>query len=766
MQSIVPILHPLKLDRFSIQNILITILIHSTQYFPKTSSTKLLVFIQHAIQSSTTNFHFNLVKEIKHFDFELYRFFLNSIEQVSCIEDLFELMDKSQNLLYDRRENDHWEGEEESIFRLERESYFGLILRRFIIQFEELMFDDLSIVMDQWNEFKKDLEFKISFYNSDEIEVFLHTLGLDIENNKQSMNQEYLESENKEINIYGINTTATNSNHVNESNTIQIGDAILDFDNIIREIEKHFPNIPKIHYLKYLNAMKEKNWNEALDSLHRYFDYFHTITGNEQSNAQSIIASFAGLNLTALYYHFGYYESAVYAIKETIRIAQQKGEEECVSLSLVWLFRLENKNPAVGASQETMKLVRKCIDRCRNLGLPHALVETLLFSAQIMMSKRTEPYDNRTTSEIKNQLPSKLEHVLKEAKLTLTEFNLDSSILQTTETTFSAIWREIGIKELSNVYLSNEFKNGSEESKLVTLVHNAHNLLNNGEIVKSLEKLASFSGNVIKNDYWNKHVYDILFEYNLRRNVISKAKTLISLMKRIASSEDFEYRTMIMWREARLELQLNNTRESTKIIENAIDICKRLNLDSNLTYLLYVDAQIKLRSKLQLQCINSVLEGITICEKRSLLLNLCRFKMLLTEIHIIRDSIFESSKILKEITPFILENGSEEDIGNILILSAKLYKDIRMTEEAFKAFQKIEHYHGMLQSLQLKYSLSHEVFSKEDEKNLIIIHSTLEYNSFNEKNVQLKMSEVASEVLKFEIQEAIYNVSQSFHVNK
>lgn len=152
---------------------------------------------------------------------------------------------------------------------------------------------------------------------------------------------------------------------------------------MVRELESVYPAVAKVHYLRYLHCMKHKDWEGAINSLYRYFDYYYCSQNEKMEKPEGeneMIASYAVLNLAGLHYRFGHYKEALQAIEEAIRIAHQKNEHECLAIATGWMFRLAER---LGYDQEEIEeLIKKCIRRASDLNLPPLLSQSYLASAK------------------------------------------------------------------------------------------------------------------------------------------------------------------------------------------------------------------------------------------------------------------------------------------------------------------------------------------------------------------------------------------------
>lgn len=184
----------------------------------------------------------------------------------------------------------------------------------------------------------------------------------------------------------------------------------------VSEMLRVTPDLPRAHFVRYLNCLLHREYQGAVDSLHTYFDYCMRSGGPTSSaaiataSAAAVAASggrgnqssaavhasaalgrrrpmmqYAVLNLAALHYQFGHRHEAMLAIQETVRVAQQNGDHVCVVFALTWLFRL-----ASGAGgQETAQLLRRCLARARELGLDHVQGLSHLVTAQYRLQAPT-----------------------------------------------------------------------------------------------------------------------------------------------------------------------------------------------------------------------------------------------------------------------------------------------------------------------------------------------------------------------------------------
>jgi anaphase-promoting complex subunit 5 len=116
--------------------------------------------------------------------------------------------------------------------------------------------------------------------------------------------------------------------------------------------------------------MHSRDFAQALDDLHRYFDMFATGGINVQ---------YAVLNLAALHLHFGHLEEAMHAINETVRVAQQSNDATALAFAVAWLLRVvqaqngtrTTRRTASHDAKEEERMLRRCFSCASEEELPH-----------------------------------------------------------------------------------------------------------------------------------------------------------------------------------------------------------------------------------------------------------------------------------------------------------------------------------------------------------------------------------------------------------
>ncbi|PGG98878.1 hypothetical protein AJ79_08754 [Helicocarpus griseus UAMH5409] len=92
------------------------------------------------------------------------------------------------------------------------------------------------------------------------------------------------------------------------------------------------------HYIKFLDSWKAGDYTSSFDHLHRYFDY--TIQNRDRTFYQ-----YALLNLAILQADFGCHGEAVLAMQESISIARETHDMNCLNFCMSWLYHFGKAFP-------------------------------------------------------------------------------------------------------------------------------------------------------------------------------------------------------------------------------------------------------------------------------------------------------------------------------------------------------------------------------------------------------------------------------------
>ncbi|KAF9157126.1 anaphase promoting complex subunit 5 [Linnemannia schmuckeri] len=110
----------------------------------------------------------------------------------------------------------------------------------------------------------------------------------------------------------------------------------------VYEIQSRMPALAKTHYITCLHAQQMGDFEIAIQSLYRFFDY--CISMQDQ-----VLYQYALLNLAMLHARFSNYDQALIALEETIEMARSQLDQECLSYASNWLNRMTRTIPGTGS---------------------------------------------------------------------------------------------------------------------------------------------------------------------------------------------------------------------------------------------------------------------------------------------------------------------------------------------------------------------------------------------------------------------------------
>uniref|UniRef100_A0A182NHR1 Anaphase-promoting complex subunit 5 n=1 Tax=Anopheles dirus TaxID=7168 RepID=A0A182NHR1_9DIPT len=116
----------------------------------------------------------------------------------------------------------------------------------------------------------------------------------------------------------------------------------------LNEIIRDRHHCSQAYFLSYLNNVRVRDFNSALNALHRAFD--RTPSASAAACAVAAPAAteskeyhYASLNLAILHAEFGHKRQARQCLRECIVLAQEYGDTNCLQLAHCWLAHLEER---------------------------------------------------------------------------------------------------------------------------------------------------------------------------------------------------------------------------------------------------------------------------------------------------------------------------------------------------------------------------------------------------------------------------------------
>ncbi|EFN74692.1 Anaphase-promoting complex subunit 5 [Camponotus floridanus] len=300
-----------------------------------------------------------------------------------------------------------------SLSALHKNSVHGLYVRRMLIFFEKLAFDQ---VVTLYNDLKKYVERKINNpENSDISEI-----------NKQGDSGPY-----KAKTIWGgrqAELLVAQQAHALQTDEHKALPSI-ELQALVQDLLKSTPYNADAHYLSYLNCIRVSDFCGAVDSLYHCFDRLAPLENRSTPEDRSRTFRYAALNLAVLHAQFNHKEIAQYALKEAIKLAQEAGDNVCLQLAHSWVSYLtseEHKGP----------LIERSVGKASLLGITHTTGLSLISHA------------HNYALEAKN--PSLVFDILMKSDMLNCQHSM-SDLMSITFAEKSALWAYYGKTEMASL---------------------------------------------------------------------------------------------------------------------------------------------------------------------------------------------------------------------------------------------------------------------------------------------------------------------------
>lgn len=241
--------------------------------------------------------------------------------------------------------------------------------------------------------------------------------------------------------------------------------------NIISNISLNdLTKFPSIYILKYLIALQKNYYQEALDSLHNYFDYMLTQNGDNYFHISL-------LGLGTFYSYFHNCKSAINAYKEATKVAREYKDTTILNLIMVRVVNFIEEHPEYATNfQVTINQVVRYLKSCSDYESSSVFEHAYKFESLLKMEH------NDSSNEI-------MESSFKYMVIALQNFK-DIKDMGSFSTFFAKLWRYFGYDSLASVYTS---LTSSKPDKLDEMINNAFNNIgrNKGIVDDILTKINS-----------------------------------------------------------------------------------------------------------------------------------------------------------------------------------------------------------------------------------------------------------------------------------
>ncbi|XP_022084224.1 anaphase-promoting complex subunit 5-like [Acanthaster planci] len=346
------------------------------------------------IQSSDMEFQ-DLLMKVKEIDEELSKDLLETLSSINT-SGLSALADFIQSL---HKLLDSNNGQSP----VHRHSILGIFIRRMVLSYDKLSFDQVSALYKSLKAYLSGLEGHLTEGERSKAMMDISTVDdggtmtkdeLDGPRPKNGLTQ--LTQRGSTLNLPSERTFTrqqAESFIAEQARLLQNDDPrALDPSTLqdqIAVLKDTNPDLAETHFLSYLNGLRLSEFCGATDSLHSYFDHLlpragEANSGRDEGTSKSF--RYAALNLAGMHCMFGHREQALLALKEAIRIAHERNDNVCLQHALGWLYRLEKMS-----GEDVSYLLDRSITRSDALNLPYLASLGIQNFAQHKALSSTDP---------------------------------------------------------------------------------------------------------------------------------------------------------------------------------------------------------------------------------------------------------------------------------------------------------------------------------------------------------------------------------------
>mmetsp|Transcript_7381 Transcript_7381/g.11723 ORF Transcript_7381/g.11723 Transcript_7381/m.11723 type:complete len:753 (+) Transcript_7381:132-2390(+) len=488
---------------------------------------------------------------------------------------------------------------------LEKKSPFGVYLRRVILNFRNMSFEEVGRLFDQLKGYRsvnsqqetKGILLKplLNPFLDHEIEKLERTIGVTSPSERNRMLSLLLEKE---------------------------------------------PFAAKAYLLRFLNAVNHMEFEMAVDNMHRYFDYATTNAiippkpptaspAEEKAPppppAPGSIASLhnAVQSLAGLHYRFGHIDNALQAINETVRIAQSNNDHACLAYGLAWLSRISSSTDAHGLNE---KLLRRCLSRAQELNLSSlaALCSLSLSNLELRSLRRISQPGSRDAFTMAT-LPLQAMELLREG---VSRVAWDPASQQTQAASLvlrSNTWKTLGSQALSDMYSQAYLTiyGGTSPSHNVVqaFCDLAYQRWLNGEISECIKILDEARGKfpVTCNHTLSLTVGRILHENALNRGRIREAEMVGQQLVAMSSPDtDCPGHIDALYRQTQVMVAYGRFTEAASALNELIERCRTRGLHMQSVPYHLLQAEVHLRAGSIIGALPYILQALALAESFNL----------------------------------------------------------------------------------------------------------------------------------------------------
>ncbi|KYR00853.1 anaphase promoting complex subunit 5 [Tieghemostelium lacteum] len=361
------------------------------------------------------------------------------IKQISfeSVDELHHFMTSLDDLFVIGQDSGIVQQQQNGTHQLDSRSILGLFVKKVLLNFKSTLFDGLIKLFDQMSEY-------LNQYYRDCDQYTMDCSDGDSTPRIEFRNT-FLSPQDEERYIY---------EEILKINGMTGRVSPLEIQVEIDQLKNLLPQVSKIHLLSLLYHCSHYDYEQSIEEVHRYFDYCNSngsmiLESVGSLNSANMMLPYAVLNLVKVHFHFGHYEEAYLALRETIRIAQERSDHTCLALSEHWLMKFLDLS--VYKTLENTDLLEYLLLSHRHEDL---LRKNLVRSQQLEMDALSSlnhstlsKYHFQHTKSEKSQMWSDIFQPIQQSNLK------DESILNNNHLLQSNIWELLGNYSLSQYFI-------------------------------------------------------------------------------------------------------------------------------------------------------------------------------------------------------------------------------------------------------------------------------------------------------------------------
>lgn len=345
----------------------------NSECISKESQRKILIGMLKIIKSSDCSWDtFNAILKDTCTE-ELYNTFLKEANSMDTLDEFLDIFKSLEELVIDPVSSSM--NLSTGYVPVQRSSVLGLFIRKLILKFKKLSFEETFVLHADFLKYKGDLvinqaESKLDIDNVNNDTSQSMDLSC-IDEGETSKLEDDHNKENISSSSINVDQSADKpSNNNDDDSKSHNQKSLRSRKNVCQFIEKHVSmlesnrhevlepnklqeklnvilklhaNIPDVYYLSFLNYLRLSEMNKASKMLCLYFDHKNFQTPgtdiSEQEKHQDMFKRFryGALNLGIMHCKHRNYGQSMIVLKEAVRIAQETNDDMCLKHAIFWI---------------------------------------------------------------------------------------------------------------------------------------------------------------------------------------------------------------------------------------------------------------------------------------------------------------------------------------------------------------------------------------------------------------------------------------------